>query len=186
MSGFAALRAAVGGCALGAMVIGVAATAEAANSPFVRYALRSSNVAQRLVATHNAERAAARVAPMVWDAQLAAGAIAHAQFLAASGRFEHSNRRARPGVGENLWMGSQGAFSPEQMIGNWASEKRWFRPGVFPNVSRNGNWAQVAHYTQMIWPTTTRVGCGLASARGRDVLVCRYSPKGNVDGRPVI
>ena len=101
------------------------------------------------------------------------------------GNFPHSDRRARRGIGENLWMGTGGAFSPEQMVGNWASEKQWFRPGIFPNVSRTGNWKQIGHYSQIIWPTTTRVGCGLARGAGHDVLVCRYSPAGNVDGRPV-
>ena len=82
-------------------------------------------------------------------------------------------------------MGTRGGFTLEQMVGNWASEKRWFRPGVFPDVSTTGNWSQVGHYSQIVWPATTRVGCGLARGRGRDVLVCRYAPAGNVDGRRV-
>ena len=36
---------------------------------------------------------------------------------------------------------------------------------------------------QMIWPTTTHVGCALASNARSDYLVCRYSPAGNIDGR---
>ena len=82
-------------------------------------------------------------------------------------------------------MGTTGAFSIEQMIGGWTSERRWFVPGRFPYVSRTRSWHDVGHYTQMIWPTTTTVGCGIASARGNDVLVCRYGPAGNVDGSPV-
>ena len=141
--------------------------------------------AQRLLAAHNAERAAVRIRPLLWDARLAAGAASYAHQLASTGAFGHSDRRARPGIGENLWMGTRGAFTLERMIGNWASEKRMFVPGVFPNVSRTRNWADVAHYTQIVWPTTTHVGCGLGSARGRDVLVCRYAPAGNIDGRRV-
>ncbi len=49
-----------------------------------------------------------------------------------TGRFQHSDRHARRGIGENLWMGSHGAFSVEAMVGGWASEKRWFVPGVSP------------------------------------------------------
>lgn len=126
-----------------------------------------------------------RVPPFAWDSALEATATAYARQLARSGAFRHSDRRARRGVGENLWTGTRGAFSPERMIGNWASERRWFRAGIFPNVSSTGRWSDVAHYTQVIWPTTTRVGCGLASGRGRDVLVCHYSPAGNIDGRRV-
>ena len=86
------------------------------------------------------------------------------------------------GQGENLWMGTTGAYSIETMIGNWASERRWFRAGIFPNVSTTGNWADVGHYTQMIWPTTTHVGCALQRSPRWDFLVCRYSPPGNRDG----
>jgi hypothetical protein len=82
-------------------------------------------------------------------------------------------------------MGTPGAFTVEQMIGSWASEKRMFTPGVFPRVSRTGNWTAVGHYSQMIWPTTTRIGCAIASSRSADYLVCRYAPAGNIDGRRV-
>ena len=139
----------------------------------------------RILAAHNLERARARVTPLAWDNALGLAAAAYAAQMALSGRFEHSNRRARPGTGENLWMGSRGVFSPESMVGAWASEKRWFRPGVFPNVARHGSWQDVGHYTQMIWPTTTRVGCATASTVRTDYLVCRYSGKGNIDGRTV-
>ena len=82
-------------------------------------------------------------------------------------------------------MGSAGHYSPEQMVGNWAREKAWFRPGIFPNVSSTGDWLDVSHYSQMIWPTTTSVGCAVHRARRTDFLVCRYAPRGNQDGRRV-
>ena len=112
-------------------------------------------------------------------------AAMYAAQLAATRSFQHSNRRARPGIGENLWMGTRGYFSYESMVGTWASEGRYFRPGIFPAVSRSGSWEDVGHFTQMVWPTTTRVGCAVASNASTDYLVCRYSPAGNVDGRPV-
>jgi hypothetical protein len=37
----------------------------------------------------------------------------------------------------------------------------------------------------MVWPTTTKVGCAIASNARHDFLVCRYSPAGNVMGRSV-
>jgi len=48
-----------------------------------------------------------------------------------------------------------------------------------------GNWADVGHYTQMIWKNTTAVGCAVATGGGMDPLVCRYSPSGNFIGQPV-
>jgi hypothetical protein len=139
----------------------------------------------RVLAAHNAERAAMNMPLLVWDPVLGNGAAAYAQQMAMTGRFEHSDRSQRRGIGENLWMGTHGAFTVEAMVRAWASEKRMFVPGVFPNNSRSGNWMDVAHYTQMIWPTTTRIGCALASTSRTDYLICRYSPAGNIDGKPV-
>lgn len=80
-------------------------------------------------------------------------------------------------------MGTRRAFGVEGMVGAWASEKRLFVRGVFPGVSRTGNWIDVGHYTQMIWPATQRIGCALASTGRTDYLVCLYSPAGNIDSR---
>jgi hypothetical protein len=139
----------------------------------------------RVLAAHNLVRAQAGSAQLVWDPTLGTAAARYALQLAITNTFQHSDRKARPGTGENLWMGTRGAYSVETMVGLWASERRLFVPGTFPNNSRSGNWEDIGHYTQMIWPTTTRVGCALASNATTDYLVCRYSPAGNVDGRLV-
>ena len=81
-----------------------------------------------------------------------------------------------------LWRGQRGVFSYGVMVGVMVEEARHFRPGTFPNVSRTGDWSQVAHYTQIVWPTTTEVGCALASSAATDYFVCRYAPSGNKDG----
>lgn len=139
----------------------------------------------RIVAIHNQVRHAAGVQPIVWDRGLAAAADAYAVQLARTGRWGHSPSSSRPGQGENLWMGTRGAFSVDEMIGAWASEGRLFRRGSFPAVSRSGNWEDVGHFTQMIWRGSTRVGCAIRSSNSNDYLVCRYSPAGNVFGAPV-
>ena len=142
-------------------------------------------VNMRIVSLHNQLRFAAGVRPMIWDRGLAAAADDYAARLARTGRWGHSPQSTRPGQGENLWMGTRGAFSVDQMIGAWASEGRLFRRGAFPAVSRSGRWEDVGHYTQMIWPGSTRVGCAIRSSNSNDYLVCRYSPAGNVFGAPV-
>jgi hypothetical protein len=127
-----------------------------------------------------------RVAPLRWDPRLAAAAAAYGRVLARLGRLQHSSDRARPGQHENLWMGTRGAYAPEEMVGSWISERRLFRAGVFPYVSRSGNWGDVGHYTQMIWRGTTHVGCAVQRSNHWDYLICRYSPPGNIQGRRVI
>jgi hypothetical protein len=139
----------------------------------------------RMLATHNAVRAQAGVGPLAWDPALGQAAASYAVQLALTNSFHHSDRHARVGVGENLWMGTRGAYSYDAMVGRWASEGRNFVPGIFPAVSRSGNWENVGHYSQMIWPTTTRVGCALASNSRTDFLVCRYATGGNIDGQRV-
>lgn len=142
-----------------------------------------ANMPARILALHNRERAAIGASPLVWDAPLASAAASYGPALAAHGRLQHSPQASRSGQGENLWMGSRGAYSVEEMVGSWADERRLFRPGIFPEVSRSGHWSDVAHYTQMIWRGTTRVGCALHRSGNWDYLVCRYAPPGNVVGQ---
>ncbi len=132
---------------------------------------------------HNDERARWRSAPLAWDMGLAASADLYARELARTDRWQHSPAAWRRGQGENLWMGTTGAYSIEGMLGGWLGERRWFRPGIFPAVSRTGQWSDVAHYTQIIASRTDRVGCAIQSNRSWTYLVCRYGPSGNVDGR---
>jgi hypothetical protein len=139
----------------------------------------------RVVAAHNQLRAAAAVQPATWDAQLAAAAAGYAAELARTGRFEHSPQATRRGQGENLWMGTRGAFSIERMVADWGSERRMFRAGQFPNVSTTGRWEDVGHYTQIIWPSSVRVGCAVRSSANIDYFVCRYGESGNVFGQNV-
>lgn len=140
-----------------------------------------------LMAGHHAERAAVGLPDMVWDETLAADARRWARELARTGSFEHEDEVSDdPDVqGENLWMGTRGAWSPTEMVASWAEEKRDFRAGVFPYVSRTGNLEDVGHYTQMVWRDTGRVGCAIASDRRMDYLVCRYARTGNVEGERV-
>ncbi len=151
--------------------------------PAAAQPLIASQFPSRVLAAHNRERALVGAPPLVWDNDLGTSAATYAQQLAFTGRFEHSDRAARRGIGENLWTGTHGAYSVEAMIGAWASEKRVFFPGIFPANSRTGNWIDIGHYSQVIWPTTQRIGCALAATARTDYLVCRYSPAGNINGR---
>ena len=143
------------------------------------------SMATRILEIHNRERAAVGAPPMVWDEALALSAASYGPTLVSLGHLQHSPRDSRPGQRENLAMGSTGYYNYEAMTGFWINEKRNFTPGQFPNVSRTGNWEDVAHYTQMIWKGTTHVGCALQHGGDLDYLICRYSPPGNADGRAV-
>jgi hypothetical protein len=139
---------------------------------------------ERALAVHNRERAALHIPPLSWDDNLAREAQAWARHLARSGMLDHSPddpKNADP-EGENLWAGTIDRMSVEQMIGDWIAEKQLFKPGIFPNNSRTGNFDDVGHYTQVMWRNTHKVGCAVASGEGFEFLVCRYAQGGNVIG----
>ena len=136
-----------------------------------------------VLAAHNEARAKFGVPPMAWSAALSAEALAYARHMARTGVYGHDRTPGRrKKMGENLWRGPRGVFSYDVMIGVMIREEKLFRPGVFPNNSINGDWQKVAHYTQIVWPATTEVGCAVASSAETDYFVCRYAPTGNKDG----
>jgi hypothetical protein len=146
----------------------------------------SGELAARLLTAHNRERATVGAPPLQWDSTLAEHAASYGPMLARLRTLVHSPREGRPGERENLAKAWHGTMTPEQLVGMWTDEKRLLGPGsmLFPANSRTGRWEDIAHYTQMVWPTTTRVGCAIYSADW-DYLICRYSPPGNIDGKPI-
>jgi Cysteine-rich secretory protein family/LysM domain len=138
---------------------------------------------QEILNAHNSYRSQVGVPALTWSDALASQAQDWANQLSANGAFQHSGT---PGQGENLWMGTSHRFSFTQMVESWGNEKQHFVPGTFPNVSNTGNWADVGHYTQMVWRNTTQVGCAVVDGGdGNARLVCRYVSQGNVIGQSV-
>ena len=142
----------------------------------------SSNFEQRVLAAQNRERAALGLPRMEWDPALAVSARQWAHTLARTGRFEHAPFDPRDPQGENLWAGTRGYYPIEARVDAWLREKQHFVPGVFPNNSRTGRVEDVGHYTQIVWRSTGKVGCAVATGAAEDVLVCRYSEPGNWRG----
>ena len=133
---------------------------------------------------HNEARAKVGAPKLVWNAELEKDAATYAASLARTGNFAHDPQQERsPRQGENLWMGTRDAYAYGEMAGAWVDEDRYFKRGLFPDSSTTGIWGDVAHYTQIIWPTSQRIGCATASNGRDDYLVCRYSPAGNIVGR---
>ena len=137
---------------------------------------------QEWLAEHNAARAEVSLGALRWSPALARDAQEWAETLAARRAFQHDPSLPARGQGENLWMGTRDTYAPWQMIDLFIAEQRDFRPGTFPYVSATGQWKDVGHYTQIIWPDTQQVGCATAVNARHEVLVCRYWPAGNVIG----
>jgi hypothetical protein len=155
------------GLIAGLLLVVQAGAAEAGLEP------RSAN---EVLAAHNKYRTSLALPQLRWSGPLADSAQRWADHLATIGRLEHS------GPGENLAMGTAGAYSLSQLVELWGNEGRHFTNGAFPAVSTTGNWMDVGHFSQIVWRRTSAVGCAVARGRGQDILVCSYSPPGNVMG----
>jgi pathogenesis-related protein 1 len=131
-----------------------------------------------VVRLHNAARADVGVEPLTWAPKLGAFAQEWANALAGKGDLDH---RANDAYGENLGINQ----TPQAAVESWLGEKAGYQRGT---VVTADNTDAVGHYTQMVWKATTTVGCGKAVMKrgayeGFVVLVCNYSPAGNVTGQ---
>lgn len=128
------------------------------------------------LAAHNTARAILKQPALVWDPQLAAQAQGYSGYLAATNLFQHSGA---PSQGENLYRGQSSCGAA---VLAWFRERTVYRGDAIGTVWLTlgaGNFEGYGHYTQIVWPTTTRVGCGLVGT----TVVCRYTPPGNIAGQ---
>ena len=123
---------------------------------------------------HNAVRARAGVAPLLWSRRLAARSQDWAGALLARGQFVH---RPNSSYGENLFEIRGAVASPAQVVAAWAAESRNY------DYRSNRCHGICGHYTQIVWADTKEVGCATARSRGREVWVCDYAPAGNWAGK---
>jgi hypothetical protein len=140
---------------------------------------------------HNQVRAAVQTTtplpPLQWDAALAATAAAWAvqcqDTQAPAGLIDHNPNRSigHPYyVGENIF-GSGGNATAQQAVNTWAAEQANYN---YANNTCNG---VCAHYTQLVWRNTLKLGCAKHSCTGLtfgNSIVCNYGPGGNTGGRP--
>jgi len=120
---------------------------------------------------HNKLRADHCVPALTWSAQLAATA----QEWANRCVFEH---RQGGNLGENLAMGTSGAYTAASHVQSWYDEIKDY--DFASHRSRTGQ--AVGHFTQVVWRGSTQLGCGMATCNGQDMLVCNYAEAGNMGG----
>lgn len=142
-----------------------------------------------MVAAHNKWHAKVNVPPSTWSATLADTAQGYAGKLKATQGCNPVHSGAK-GLGENLYWASALRYSngmtkvqtvaPTQVADAWGSEKSNYNHGTNTCATRK----ICGHYTQMVWKSTRKIGCGNAVC-GDDsqVWVCNYKPSGNIIGR---
>ena len=146
--------------------------------------LDNAAFAQELIDAHDEIRASVSPPPssalpsLAWDDD----AAALAQQWANGCVFEH---RQPNDLGENLAVFSDPAVQGAAVVALWGSESVDYDYDA--NECAAGR--QCGHYTQIVWESTTRLGCGVALCNdvtgfGSGALwVCNYDPPGNFVGQ---
>lgn len=128
---------------------------------------------QAVLDQHNKYRCLHGVPPMTWSDEIARNAQAWA--TSTQGQMQHSpasSRRYEGGfesLGENL-----AGTTTASAVDMWYSEIQHSQNGLVDSFSNS-----TGHYTQVVWKSSTSLGCGIYN----QLLVCQYGPAGNVDGR---
>lgn len=133
-----------------------------------------------ITAAHNRVRARLDLPPLEWSDALARYARTWADKLQRRGcRLQH-----RPGSGpdkqrhgENLFSSTGQASTPGDVVDAWAAEVKDYNPRT------NRCKGVCGHYTQIVWRTSTKVGCAMATCGDTEVWVCNYDPPGNFLGQ---
>jgi hypothetical protein len=128
-----------------------------------------------ILAQHALFRAEVGEPSLVWDNTIATGAQEWADAKQADGQFEHSSGT---GLGENL----AGGEVKDATMRLGTDERINYQSDPQPTGQEKKT---VGHYTQIVWSSTTRVGCGFAPANklAFGLVVCRYAPPGNFTGQ---
>uniref|UniRef100_A0A0N5BDA3 SCP domain-containing protein n=1 Tax=Strongyloides papillosus TaxID=174720 RepID=A0A0N5BDA3_STREA len=132
-----------------------------------------SEFKKRALDEHNYYRKNHNVPSLSYDSTfLEPKAQAYAEYLAKSNTFKHDPNNGRLGTGENLAMASPSKI--HHMVKAWYDESKKY------DFTKNKYTPGLGHFTQIVWKSTVKVGCGLSSNNRAIYLVCKYSPPGNV------
>jgi pathogenesis-related protein 1 len=140
-----------------------------------------------IVAAHNKWRAQVGVGELSYSPELEASARAWADNLKQANHCQMRHSQPEGQYGENLYWASARVWtdgrrelvkvSPEKVVDSWGGEKRDY------NYAKNRCKPEkmCGHYTQMVWKTSTKVGCAMAVCEDsqEQVWVCQYQPAGN-------
>jgi uncharacterized protein YkwD len=140
---------------------------------------------------HNGYRATHRSPSMTISSSANTTAQNWAQYLATNGLFQHSAASQRNNAGENLYVSYTTAASIDSTTLANTGVKAWYDEVSAYNYSNPVFSSATGHFTQVVWKSSTQLGCG--AAKGTKTIngtkynafyvVCHYVPAGNVQGQ---
>uniref|UniRef100_A0A0K0EDY7 SCP domain-containing protein n=1 Tax=Strongyloides stercoralis TaxID=6248 RepID=A0A0K0EDY7_STRER len=123
----------------------------------------------RMLKESNQYRKYHKAGPLVEDPYLTQLAQAYAEKIARLGRLVHDSDRR---FGENL------GYSTVQIA--YIIVKQWYDEVKFYKFGNNYPTSGAGHFSQLVWVSSSKVGCGVATSGSEVYVVCKYSPKGNI------
>ncbi|GLI64346.1 hypothetical protein VaNZ11_007585 [Volvox africanus] len=138
------------------------------------------------LAEHNKDRALHGCAALTWNESLAKAAQAWAQLLADNCTPVSSVGK----YGENLyilpsdWPLTASDAVCVNAVKFWYNGINSYKFTSTPWTDNAANFGNIGLFTQVVWKSTTQVGCGAALGNGNKCLAvsCRYLPPGNYIG----
>ena len=125
---------------------------------------------QSLLNVHNLHRRVHGASPLHWNSTVAASAAKWAN-RCTIGKHEPNNTS----MGENILYGHVGVG--QALVD---APKMWYSEVKTYNYSR----PTANHFSQMVWRSTSSIGCAVKQcAGGVTLVVCRYWPPGNYFGK---
>ena len=123
---------------------------------------------------HNLVRAGLTLPQLTWDCKLAD----LAQDWANKGVTQH---REDTIYGESIFVSAARDAAAVASVNRWVQEKaNWNN-----SKGKCAKGMTCTHYTQIVWKTTTRIGCGInrnVPGKWKTMVVCNYDPAGNNPG----
>lgn len=125
--------------------------------------------------------ASSPIPPLIWDATVANSA----QAWANNRSYAHGGTNGI--YGQNIYAAAGFVPTLEDAANAWVSEQANY------HYASNSCSGVCGHYTQMVWTSTTKLGCGQALCTTGNpfgiglgdwtLIVCNYSPPGNYIGQ---
>jgi uncharacterized protein YkwD len=149
----------------------------------------SDEIKIKIVALHNRYRMEVGVPPVKWSDVVQKSSEAWALHLAEDEGLNMVHAGPTTHYGENL-SGGPGVWSTDKdantalefAVMSFGNERKHYKNVP---VGVDSSFYKYGHYTQMVWKTTTEIGCAVAKRKDIPgyVVVCRYSPPGNMVGQ---
>jgi len=124
---------------------------------------------------HNLRRASSEtldrksLVPLVWDQSLSQSAKSWADQLAYQ---NNGLTHSKLGNGENLYSTTDRGSSCKAAVDAWFNEY----PLYYNQKIGGAGFKGYGHFTQLVWPETTKIGCAFSDNASNRYVVCHYDP----------